>query len=199
MSKVRSETLGIATVPKKLSPFSSGCSWTRDSGTVVPSKLLSPLSSTTFLKWTGYLREMPLTLTWVSPSTLTRRVSLMRTHVLKTVKAFMSRMSTNCVRLTADWDAEVVCGNCSRAKGVCGSQSSRNMTPSKGSMTAWMLSSARSVLLMDMVKFSDCACERMMPWMVRSAPSTRCWAILGTATKILVRGVSVGLTGPLQM
>lgn len=157
MSKVSSETLGMETVPKKLSPFASGVSCTRDSGTVVPLKLLSPLSSTTFLKWTGYLREMPLTLRWVSPSTLTRRVWLTRTHVLKTVNAFMSRMSTNCVRLTADCDAEVVCGNCSRAKGVCGAQSSRNMTPSKGSITAWMLSSAFNVLLMAMVKFSDCA------------------------------------------
>lgn len=172
-------------VPKKLSPCASAVRLTVELGTVVPSKLDRPLRVSVFLKWTGNFLEMPDTVTWVSPSTLTRSVSLSRTHVLKTVKASRSRMSVNWVMLTAERVAEVVWGKLRRTKGVCGAQSSRYMTPSKGSMTAWTESSASMVLLMDMVKLLDCVCVTEMPWMLSLAPLMRCWAILGMATKIL--------------
>lgn len=151
ISKVIIDRFGIVTLPKKLSPWASAVNDTRDEGTVVPLKLDKAGIFTVFLKFTPYFLLIPLTLTFVSPSTLTLIVSLTRNQVLNTVKASMSKISVNCVMFTTVWEADVVCGNWILAKGVWGSQSSRYITPSKASMVALMDESASIVELMERV------------------------------------------------
>lgn len=118
---------------------------------MVPLKFANAGIFTVFLKCTPYFLLNPFTCTWVSPSTLTLMDSLTRNHVLNTVKASRSKTSVNWVMLTRVCDADVVCGNEIRAKGVWGFQSSRYMTPSKAEMVAEMEESASMVLLMDKV------------------------------------------------
>lgn len=152
----------------------------------MPSKLPSAVMGTACSKCTSYLRLMPLTLSLVSPRTPTLMVLLTSRYWLKTVKASRSRISVNWLMLTAVMLALVTEGNETRAKAGCaGVTSARYMSPSKASMTAWMLSSAEMVALMASVKLFDCVCDTWIPSIFSFASSIRCWAILGMATNIL--------------
>jgi hypothetical protein len=118
ISKVTIERLGMVVRPLKLLPFSSGESEMLALETVVPANNCRPGSVTVLVKVTGAALAMPLMFTFVSPVTVTRKLSLTSKNLLKLVKASMLRMGVNWVRLTI-WSASaVVSGNATVAKGT---------------------------------------------------------------------------------
>ena len=173
--------------PQKFLPSSSSSSDSSavSSMTSVPLNRFRPLTSSVFLKSTSYFLSRPLGLTLVLPSMVILSVSLLTNQILKVRKASMSVMVTCWVTLTSWFLAAVVGGNSREAKGLWPSRSSRYMSPTKPSTSAWMLPSVVMVELTSMRKESGSVSRMFTPWMSSLAASILSCAMLGTPTKML--------------